>query len=313
MCSIANQFGRVMLLKEQKENVMWMKGALSGFVLIVVVLIHGTVMAEMTIEASKVNNAPVVDGMANDTAWSKATAYDIKDQRLGVNVTMRAIRTDDTVFFLVKFPDTDESRLHKPWVWNKDLEVYQIGPQREDTFTFKWNMSKENVNLSNFSDDDYQADIWYWKANRTDPAGFADDKVHILSSEEAKKSHSLISASGKQRYLVRLGDQGRAAQKKRLLTDFQGDVQDQYASQAPDGSRADILAKGIWKNGSWIVEFARKLGTGHDDDVLFDPASGQKYLFGISIAGLYGEKTDSSKQHPYGQGRISEPLYLVLR
>lgn len=57
---------------------------------------------------------------------------------------------------------------------------------------------------------------------------------------------------------------------------------------------------------------ARKLDTGHDDDVMFVPGAGRKYPFGVSIFGLYGEALDDSRVHLYGQGRISEPLFLVF-
>ncbi len=42
----------------------------------------------------------------------------------------------------------------------------------------------------------------------------------------------------------------------------------------PRGSIADVRAKGIWQNGRWVLEMARKLDTGHDDDVVF-PANGE--------------------------------------
>ncbi|UCF31102.1 MAG: hypothetical protein JSV26_01365 [bacterium] len=286
---------------------------LIGIALFYLVFAPGPATAAHTIEAGKVKAPPTIDGIDNEATWRDARSFTIRDERLGVDIHLKAAYTDDSIFFLVRFPDQTEDRLHKPWVWNKALEVYEIGPQREDTFTFKWNMADGTVDLSNFSDDDYTADVWYWKANRTDPAGFADDKMHILSSEAAKKSNSLVSAKGRQRYLLRLGDKGAAAQKKRILTDYQGDVQDQFTSQTPDGSRGDIRAKGAWSKGEWTVEFARKLQTGHDDDVQFDASPGKSYLFGISIAGLYGEDVDPSKPHPYGQGRISDPLYLKFR
>jgi hypothetical protein len=292
---------------------MSMRKAVLTVFLMSLFIVPAMTYADQTIEANIVKSAPVIDGKRDDAAWKGAHSYTIRDKRLNVDVTLKAVRTVDSVFFLVSFPDKVENRLHKPWVWSKDLEVYQIGPQREDTFTFKWNMSGKKISLSNFSNNDYQADVWYWKANRTDPAGYADDKLHILSSEASKKSLSIVSASGKQRYLLRLGDEGQTAQKKRLLTDYQGEVQDQYISQAPGASRADVRAKGVWKNGMWTIEFARKLDTGNDDDISFESTPGKKYLFGISIAGLYAEKIDPNKKHPYGQGRISEPLYLVLK
>ena len=41
-------------------------------------------------------------------------------------------------------------------------------------------------------------------------------------------------------------------------------------SRPPESSWTDIKAKGIWMNGVWTVEFARKLNTGHTYDVQFE-------------------------------------------
>ena len=76
------------------------------------------------------------------------------------------------IFFLVVFPDPDESRRHKPWVWEKELKMYEMGPDREDVFIFKWNMDSEQKDLSVYADKSYTADIWFWKACRTDSTGF---------------------------------------------------------------------------------------------------------------------------------------------
>jgi hypothetical protein len=288
--------------------------AVSFFAVIAAILIaSGTALSAQTIVAAKVSAPPIADGSASDSAWKSAGAITVKDARTGGDITLKTVYTDDQIFFLVTYPDKTEDRLHKPWVWDKALKAYSMGPQREDTFNFKWNMESREVDLSDFSDDTYTSDVWYWKANRSDPAGYADDKIHTQSSTAGKKSQELISTSNKKRYLTREGDEGEASEKKRLMTDYAGDVVDQHISVTPTGSRADIKAKGIWKDGFWTIEFARKLNTGHADDVQFSPSAGKKYLFGVAIPGLYGEPIDKTAPHWYGQGRISENLYLVFK
>jgi hypothetical protein len=262
---------------------------------------------------TKVTGAPTIDGSEKDDVWSAARTVTVKDVTTDSDVTLKSVYTEDMIFFLVSFPDSREDRFHKPWVWDKEFGAYKLGPQREDTFTFKWNMTDGVEDISNYSDKDYTTDVWYWKAGRTDPAGYSDDKMHVLAPNPGKKAKELISRSGKKRYLMRLGDAGKPAQKKRILTDYQGDVENQYESAVPDGSRADIKTRGVWKDGRWTVEFGRKLNTGHADDIQLDSASGKKYHFGISIHGLYGEAIDKTKPHLYGQGRISESLYLVFK
>jgi hypothetical protein len=281
--------------------------------ILAIAMISSPVHAAQTLVVSKVKEALVLDGSATDSAWNDAEAITVRDKSVERDVTLKAVYKGDMVFLLVQYTAPMEDRLHKPWVWDKELKAYKLGPQREDTFTFKWSMEYKEVDLSNFSDDLYTADVWYWKANRTDPVGYADDKHHILASESGKKAKELKSRSGKTRYLMRVGDAGKSAQKKQIFTEYQGDIISQYSIVNPEGSRADVHAKGKWKNGVWTIEFSRKLKTGHSDDVQFDSASGKKYLFGVSIAGLYANKIDKTAPHWYGQGRISDPLYLVFR
>ncbi|UCE79783.1 MAG: hypothetical protein JSV13_03870 [Nitrospiraceae bacterium] len=277
-----------------------------------IVLVTAPVYGAQDIVATKAAKAPTLDGSGDDAVWAKAQTYTIHDERMKADITLKALYANNMVFFLVQYPDRTEDRLHKPWVWNKELEIYKPGNQREDTFIFKWNMEKHEVDLSNFADNNYVADVWYWKAHRTNPAGYSDDKSQVFSSESGKKATEIISRTGKKRYLMRLGDAGTSAQKKQVLTDYAGDVQPQYVSRQPSGSRADVKAKGVWKNGQWTIEYERKLVTGNADDVQFSNLK-KKYLFGVSIKSLYGEEFDNSVPNFYGQGRISEKLYLVFK
>lgn len=270
-------------------------------------------LADIDVPSYKVEQAPVVDGSDQDAAWQKVKPVAIADTASGHKILLRSVYTADEVFFLVQFPDTAENFLHKPWVWNAAEKKYESGPHREDTFVFKWNMMDKEVNLSNFSDDSYRADVWYWKANRTNPAGYADDKTQVLEDTAGKKSSELVSTTGKKRYLSRLSDAGKPPYKEYTPTAYEGDLVDAFPPAVPDGSHADVHAKGVWKGGFRTIEFARKLATGHDDDVQFDPASGKAYLFGVSIYSLYGNPLDTSMPNLYGMGRISEPLRLKFQ
>jgi len=294
--------------------VLFRKSFLLFFLIVITILsLVKVTHAAQDIVSGRVSSAPTLDGSDSDPAWSTANIYKIKDKRTGSDITLKAVYSGDMLYFLIKYPDATKDDLHKAWVWNKELEVYEIGPAREDTFFFKWNMMDKKVDLSNFADNDYIADVWYWKAHRTNPSGYADDKSHVLSAEPGKKAKKQISRTGKTMYLMRLGDAGKPAQAKQVLVDYQGDVVPQYTPVEPEGSRADVKAKGVWNNGSWIIEFARKFNTGYDDDVQLDPGSGKKYLFGVSIKSSYGEAFNDTLPNLYGQGRLSDPLYLVFR
>ena len=270
-------------------------------------------LAENRLVVPQQSSAPTIDGVADEAVWANAAELSIVDSATGKTINLKTFRDDQRIYFLATYPDADESRLHKPWVWDKELELYDLGPQREDNFAFKWNLEDKPVDLSNFADNLYRADVWYWKANRTDPVGYADDKLHILQDQPGKKAKQLTSKGGQQRYLIRLGDVGDAAQKKRILVDYEGDIVDQYESTTPSGSRADVHAKGAWKGGAWTIEFSRLLDTGNDDDIQFDPSSGKSYQFGVSILGLYAEEIPPGQTPGYGKGRISDPIMLEFK
>ena len=269
--------------------------------------------AAVDIPSVKVDKAPVVDGSVGDAAWSNVKPIVIADSASGKKILLRSVYTADQVFFLVQFSDAAENFLHKPWVWDAADKKYKTGAHRADTFVFKWNMMDKDVNLSNFSDDNYRADVWYWKANRTNPAGFADDKTQVLADSPSKKSKERISTTGKKRYLSRISDAGKPPYKEYKPTAYEGDLINAFPVGVPEGSRADVHAKGVWKGGFQTIEFARALNTGHDDDLQFDPASGKSYLLGVSIFSLYGNPLDTSMPNLYGMGRISEPLKLKFQ
>lgn len=275
--------------------------------------VFSTAFAAQEVPSVKVDKGPVVDGSDADAAWTGMKPVVIADSASGKQILLRSVYTADEVFFLIQFPDSAQNFLHKPWIWNAAENKYEAGPHREDTFVFKWNMMEKDVNLSNFSDDSYRADVWYWKANRTNPAGFADDKTQVLADAPSKKSKETVSTTGKKRYLSRISDAGKPPYKEYTPTAYEGALIDAFPASAPEGSRADVHAKGIWNGGFQTVEFSRALKTGHDDDLQFDPAAGKSYLFGVSIFSLYGERLETSTPNLYGMGRISEPLQLKFQ
>lgn len=278
-----------------------------------ILTIPSTATAARDIITPLAGEAPVVDGSCNEAPWRATKTYTIRDKRMNVDIILKSVHTADTLFFCVQYPDPDESRLHRPWLWDKKLGLYTVGPLMEDTFVFRWNMEDHEVDLSDYSDDAFTADLWYWKANRTDPMGYADDKYDTLTATEPLKSQPVLSRSGKRRYLNRLEDTGTPAYRTIMELDYRGDQLPQYTLDTPTGSRADVKAKGVWQDRKWTIEFARKLNTGHGDDLQFSAAGKKKYLFGVSIKSLYGEPLDDKIPNLYGQGRISEPLRLILK
>lgn len=264
---------------------------------------------EQKLLAMPVTEPPVIDGLAGDPAWENAQEIITLDKSSKLPITIKAVYTDTEFFVQVRFPDIDESRTHKSWIWNKGREIYTVGHDREDIIIFKWNMEPDPVDLSIIADNPHHADIWYWKACRTDATGYADDKSHLLSQTEERDATKIVSRSGKTMYLLRKSDDGTSAYRIDLITDYGGKTLPRYILQQPTGSRSDVKAKGVWENGTWTIEFRRNFITGHQDDVQFTTA--RKYLFGVSRYEIAGRNANKELSDPlYGTGDVNEPLWL---
>jgi hypothetical protein len=252
---------------------------------------------------------PQLDGTGSDPAWQYAPVLKTFDRATGLPLKIQAVYTDSDIYFLVTFPDRDESRSHKSWVWDKGRQMYTVGNDREDTFIFKWNMGTAAVDLSIASDTPHLADIWFWKACRTDKISYADDKFHEYSEAESRDATRVFTRSGKKMYLLRLGDKGSSAYKVNLISEYQEETLPRYLLTKPTGSRGDVRAKGMWQNGQWTIEMSRKLTTSHEDDVQFVP--GRKFLFGVSRYEIAGRQRNDKLSEPlYGTGDVNEPLWL---
>ncbi len=284
----------------------------SVFLLSLLLLLFGVYslsFAEQKLLAIPVTVPPLIDGLTNDPAWKNAPVITTLDKANALPINIMAVYTNTEIFFQVSFPDPDESRTHKSWAWDNGREMYTVGNDREDIFVFKWNMESKPVDLSINSADVYQADIWYWKACRTDGVGFADDKSHIYSPEEDRNATKIVSRAGKIMYLLRASDEGESAYNIDLISEYQGDILPRYTIKQPTGSRSDVLAKGVWHDKRWTIEFGRKLVTGNQDDIQF--TTDKKYVFGVSRYEIAGRESNAKLSDPlYGTGDVNETLWL---
>jgi hypothetical protein len=269
-------------------------------------------MADQQVVAVKIDNPPVIDGRGDDAAWARAQAVTTTDAVAAIPLRLKAVYTDDAIFFFVQYPDASENREHKTMLWDEAAKRYRIGPSREDTFVFKWHMGAGPADLRVSGDSPHRADIWYWKAYRTDHAGYADDKMHVFGVAPMPRSQKVLSRTGHSFYLYRPGDAGEPAYSAVVHDKYQGERAVRYNWAKPAGSRADIRAKGLWTDGWWTIEFARPLDTGHPDDIQF--RTGRSYLFGVSRYEVAGRRRDPTIEQPdFGRGDVGERLTLIFR
>ncbi|MCB1744426.1 MAG: hypothetical protein KDK91_28920 [Gammaproteobacteria bacterium] len=267
--------------------------------------------ADQQMRCLHVSQPPAIDGVASESSWSRPKAVVTRDAVSAVDVELRCLYSSQAIFFLVSYADPDESREHKTMHWDPEQKRYRSGPEREDTFVFKWSMEPDPIDLSLAADHPYKADIWYWKALRTDPVGYADDKYQVYTNAPVGRATRLLSHSGRRFYLLRDGDDGEPAYEMLVHAEFERELMSRYTHRKPTLSRADVRAKGLWQDGRWTIELGRALRTAHHDDVQFEP--GRRYQFGISRHEIAGRKSDATLRTPdFGAGEVGESLTLVF-
>lgn len=82
------------------------------------------------------------------------------------------------------------------------------------------------------------------------------------------------------------------------ITDYSifktGDVIPYRLPRLPSGSRMDVEAASRYGDGAWSVMLSRKLNTGYDDDVVFDPR--KSYSFAMAVFDDAGDDHSKATQ-----------------
>jgi PAS domain S-box-containing protein len=346
-------------MKDQKSGI---PGAERGrklnlfryFILIILVfssttIVMGAVEKSTILTAERISEPIVIDGYGNESAWSGASVLTtlLHDGSIGkVDVDLKALYDKDYIYFFVSWPDPTESVDKKLWTHNGSGWM-RSGD--EDRFAIFWNI---NDSISGFNiggcamlchgdrmltnAPDERADSWHWKAARTNPLGYVDDKYVSDIAVEYKLGPigTLTEVTGRQADAKERGgnfeniledesgpkyyepnptdkEDGRFIFKTEVVGGQAVEITDEtvfrnedtvpgYVLEKPVGSRGDIEAKGVWENGKWNVEFKRSLNTGHDDDVQFETT--RTYRFGIAVMDNTGGFEGFGKGHSFDLG-----------
>ena len=249
-----------------------------------------------------VDAGPTLDGAIDDNAWKPTIPLTVTvtrslppNQGTTSTVTLRCVRTDDTLFIAATWDDPTHNVAHKSWVWNEAAKAYEEGKDREDMFAvaFEHTGAFDPDMLAGIAS---VWDVWHWKASRTNPQGYAMDKTHHYMRSEPSgviKAKEHTARDGKPVWIARPEDGGDTVEKKQTApSEFKGDRVAQYLPGTPTDSAADVRAKGAWNNGTWTLELSRKLNTGHKDDTQFDIR--QAYSMAVSVFDETGDMDKGS-------------------
>jgi len=247
-----------------------------------------------------VEKAPVLDGKADE--WQNvpvvkvdvksAVPKDPKNYTGSVTVEISAVTKGDTIYFLAQWADDTKDATHQTLRWNKDKEIYEEGKDREDRLALRFDMGGDFATCM-LSGTEYKADLWHWKAFRSQGAGVAHDKMHIFSLKKIPMAKEHTGKDGKKIWVSRPSDKGSKLYKSQRPIDFIEDTVPRYIpNKNASGSIADIKSAAGWANGKWTVEMSRKLDTGHEDDVRFE--KGKSYRAGAADFNHTGDNHHST-------------------
>jgi hypothetical protein len=229
--------------------------------------------AQQVLPAANVSQAIVIDGNTED--WNSVRGITVPlAGRGGVgSVEMKAAVRDGRIYVLAVWADSSENILHKPFKWNEASGSYKKDAAKEDRLAISFKMSGD-FSMNKIGGNEFEADVWHWKASRSNPAGIVHDKMWKISKKPFEKAKEWPTPDGNVVYLARPSDAGDRLYKPLKYTEKQGEVMPRYeVNLSPSGSLADVEAKGVWRDGHWHLEMSRKLDTGHDDDAAI-PESG---------------------------------------
>ncbi len=240
---------------------------------------------------------PSIDGaVAGEDVWAKATPITVLvHEAVGGDqphaVVLRALYTDDAFYMAAEWADDSLSALRKPYVWNAETKTYNKTKRADDQFALQLPISGE-LTVSMLAPRTYHADAWHWKAGRGNGIGYADDKSHHISTTELKRGTKYDLPDGRAVWIWRPGDAGQSAVEGiPAPAEHAGDEADSYRERTPEGSRADVRARGVHDGTGWTLEMGRVFNTGHDDDAVIDPS--QELQCNIAVMNQEGDEDHS--------------------
>jgi len=242
------------------------------------------------------------------------------------SVTTKAVYTNDGIYFLFKWDDPTLSVTKG--AWKNDGQKWTHIKSNEDRISLLFEINRINnfatkgctvvchvpKGAPNAKDGKFgtssaaeKGDLWHWKAARSDPAGVADDTwVTVISEKKGGRKgdagsggdkKNITADKSKPMYMLapgkKLGKNGILLAADAVeITDYSvfkpGDVLTYRMPKNAQGSRADIKAVSRHVGGGWTVMLHRKLDTGNDDDVAFNPR--KKYSFAMALFDNSGDE-----------------------
>jgi hypothetical protein len=299
---------------------------------------------DLVLTSQKVRTGPE---NADSSVWNQAKEARIVLAGNGsvegkmIEIKAMSVYTKEDIFFRFEWPDKDKSMNKNRWrfsngQWTKikgDEDrlglVFEIN--RIDKFATKGcavlchNESKKQEEwYYAVTKSKEKADMWHWKALRSNPVGYTEDGyVTTNPTQKPEEGRKRDAGNGTKAKSNRTKDKSKPAYMQdpskpasipdSLLVSQAVEIKDHSIFKEGDeipgymlftdwkDSFADVLTQGVWQDGRWTVMMSRKLDTGYDDDLQFNTR--KRYPFGMAVF-------DNAHEH---NSYNSEPLKLQFK
>lgn len=229
---------------------------------------------KQTIVARELGHAIDLDGDLRDWADVAGMRVALTGTGGAEEVEIRAAIHGDRIYMLAVWSDTTADTLHKPHRWNETTFSYEKADEHEDRFALSLPIEGE-FSANKIGGNAFIADVWHWKAHRSNPIGLAHDKIWQVSRTPFEGSRAFPDGSGGTVHLQRRSDAGdRLYKPVRYVLKDQELMPGYKLNEGAAGSVADVSAHGRWVDGKWVLELSRALNTGHEDDAVI-PREGE--------------------------------------
>lgn len=242
----------------------------------------------VTVPVRRLAAAPTVDGKTDD--WGKVQWTRIKVQPADDAVPAKAVGeaqvelaagiAGDRFFLAARWPDQAADANYRPWQLSGGK--YKRSEERDDMFAVRFHVDGD-YDRCMVAEKTYRVDVWVWSAGRSNASGVADDLTHTITTVPQDEAAEYKTTTGTTVYILKPRDAGRPSWSN--LRAPKQPAEAELASVAtepnPEGSAADVAARGHWTGGTWTMEMARKLDTGNADDVVLAP--GRKIQGAVAV------------------------------
>ncbi len=253
----------------------------------------------------------VTQGAANLDGVITAGEYTSSTLETALGVKIRAMADGEFLYLATQWVDTTYSVAKHRWTYDGSTWT-QSG--NEDRIGFNWDMGQNGTDGANCTTmchgdglmrtNGGVVDQWHWKAARSNPMGYADDKFVDAANQNGDPGLSAYSGNGSGvpefmaagdpsanvEFLVNndaafsafdpfgtIGNSVAVASSFNSGASFtNSDHIPGYVLRIPQGDRASVQAAGKWYNGIWTVEF-KKPYAGSASDFAVVPGTSVKF------------------------------------